>query len=198
MKYLSGEEPCQNFLSGGVSMKIFHTRKQLLAFFMPGFLIGIIYVNFFAVKYMGDPGIFSTYFLEQYQSVDIVAGEYLWYLIRVRVIPFLVLSGLALTKARKAAAVLFLVWTGISGGILISLAVIDMGIKGSILCITGMLPQFIFYIPAYLVLLWYAYIYPGSQWNRQKTIFISFMMAVGLILEIYVNPLLVRAFISTL
>ena len=103
-----------------------------------------------------------------------------------------------LTKARKAAAVLFLVWTGISGGILISLAVIDMGIKGSILCITGMLPQFIFYIPAYLVLLWYAYIYPGSQWNRQKTIFISFMMAVGLILEIYVNPLLVRAFISTL
>ena len=129
-------------------MKIFHTRKQLLAFFMPGFLIGIIYVNFFAVKYMGEPGIFSTYFLEQYQSVDIVAGEYLWYLIRVRVIPFLVLSGLALTKARKAAAVLFLVWTGISGGILISLAVIDMGIKGSILCITGMLPQFIFYIPA--------------------------------------------------
>ena len=97
---------------------------------------------------MGEPGIFSTYFLEQYQSVDIVAGEYLWYLIRVRVIPFLVLSGLALTKARKAAAVLFLVWTGISGGILISLAVIDMGIKGSILCITGMLPQFIFYIPA--------------------------------------------------
>ena len=59
-------------------MKIFHTRKQLLAFFMPGFLIGIIYVNFFAVKYMGEPDIFSTYFLEQYQSVDIVAGEYLW------------------------------------------------------------------------------------------------------------------------
>ena len=86
-------------------MKIFHTRKQLLAFFMPGFLLGIVYVNFFAVKYMAEPGIFSTYFLEQYQSVDIVAGEYLWYLIRVRIFPFLVLSGLVLTKARKAAAV---------------------------------------------------------------------------------------------
>ena len=110
-------------------MKIFHTRKQLLAFFMPGFLFGVLYVNFFAVKYMAQPGIFSTYFLEQYQSVDIVAGEYLWYLIRVRVFPFLVLSGLALTKARKAAAVLFLAWTGISGGILFSLAVADIGNK---------------------------------------------------------------------
>lgn len=198
MKYLSGKKPCQNIVSGGVSMKIFHTRKQLLAFFMPGFLLGVLYVNFFAVKYMAQPGIFSTYFLEQYQSVDIVAGEYLWYLIRVRVFPFLVLSGLALTKARKAAAVLFLAWTGISGGILFSLAVADMGIKGSILCITGMLPQFLFYIPAYLVLIWYAYSYPDSHWNRQKTIFISFMMAAGLIFEIYVNPLLVRAFLSTL
>ena len=179
-------------------MKIFHTRKQLLAFFMPGFLLGIVYVQFFSVKNMAGPRIFSTYFLEEYQSVDIVAGEYLWYLIRVRIFPFLVLAGLVLTKARKAAAVLFLLWTGISGGILISLAVIDMGIKGSILCITGMLPQFLFYIPAYLVLIWYAFIYPGSLWNRQKTVFISFMMAAGLILEIYVNPLLVRAFLSTL
>ena len=72
-------------------MKVFHTRKQFLCFFMPGFIIGIVYVNFFAVKYMADPGLFSTYFLEEYQSVDIVAGEYMWYLIRVRVFPLLVL-----------------------------------------------------------------------------------------------------------
>ena len=58
-------------------MKIFHTRKQLLVFFMPGFLLGIIYVNFIAVKYMAEPGIFSSYFLEQFRSADIVAEEYL-------------------------------------------------------------------------------------------------------------------------
>lgn len=179
-------------------MKILHTRKQLLAFFMPGFVFGVVFVNFIAVKYMAEPGIFRSYFLEQYQSVEIVAGEYLWYLIRIRVFPFLVLTGLTLTKAKKPAAILFLVWTGISGGVLISLAAAEMGIKGSILCIVGVLPQFLFYIPAYLVLLWYAYAYPSCQWNRQKTIFISFMMAAGLILEVYVNPLLVRAFISAL
>ena len=52
-------------------MKIFHTRKQFLAFFMPGFLAGIIYVNFIAKKYMAEPGIFNDYFLNQFVNVKI-------------------------------------------------------------------------------------------------------------------------------
>ena len=112
-------------------MKIFRTRKQFLVFFMPGFLLGIIYVNFIARKYMAEPGIFSDYFLNQFQSASIDAREYIWYLLRVRAVPFLALAGLSFTKVRKPAAVLFLVWTGISGGILISAAVLNMGIKGS-------------------------------------------------------------------
>ena len=46
-------------------MKIFHTRKHLLAFFMPGFLFGVIYVNLIAKNYVAEPGIFSDYFLSQ-------------------------------------------------------------------------------------------------------------------------------------
>lgn len=198
MKYLSEKELCQKSGMGGISMKVFHTRKQFLCFFMPGFIIGIVYVNFFAVKYMADPVLFSTYFLEEYQSVDIVAGEYMWYLIRVRVFPLLVLAGFSLTKAKKAAAVLFLVWAGISAGILISLAAVEMGIKGCLLCVTGLFPQFLFYVPAYLVLLWYACSGPAGRWNRHKTVFVSLMTAIGMILEIYVNPILIRMFISTL
>lgn len=179
-------------------MKIFHTRKHLLAFFMPGFLFGVIYVNLIAKNYIAEPGIFSDYFLSQYQTVKVTAEEYIWYLIRLRVVPFLVLLGLSFTRARKIAAVLFLVWTGISGGILISTAVISMGIKGSLLCIIGVFPQFVFYIPAYLILIWYCWSYPKNRWNRQKTVFVSLAVSVGMALEIYVNPSLVRAFLSTL
>ena len=106
--------------------------------------------------------------------------------------------GRSFTKMRKIAAVLFLVWTGISGGILISTAVISMGIKGSLLCTVGILPQFVFYVPAYLILIWYCYSYPKSQWNRQKAVFAALAVSVGMILEIFVNPSLVRAFLSTL
>lgn len=179
-------------------MKIFRTRKQFLVFFMPGFLLGIIYVNFIARKYMAEPGIFSDYFLNQFQSSSIDAREYIWYLLRLRAVPFLVLAGLSFTKARKISAVLFLVWTGISGGILISAAVLNMGIKGSLLCIVGLFPQFLLYIPAYVVLLWHCYTAPQTHWNRQKTLFVSLAMAVGIILEMYVNPVLVKAFLSVL
>ena len=150
-------------------MKIFHSRKQFLVFFMPGFLLGIVYVNFIARKYMAEPGIFSDFFL-----------------------------GLSLTKAGKVSAALFLVWTGISAGILISAAVLNLGIKGSILCLVGLFPQFLLYIPAYVVLLWYCYTVPQTHWNRQKTIFVSLAMSVGILLEIYINPIIVKAFLSVL
>lgn len=179
-------------------MKILHTRKQLFAFFMPGFLFGILYVNLIMKKYTAEPGIFSDYFLNQYQTAEIVAEEYIWYLIRVRTIPFLVLLGLAFTKIRKAASIAFIVWTGFSGGMLLSMAVLGMGIKGSILCIVGILPQFLLYIPAYMVVIWYSYTYPQNKWNAQKSVFVGLAMTVGVILEAYVNPILMQAFLKTL
>ena len=179
-------------------MTTFRSKKQFLIFFMPGFLLGIVYVNFVARKYMAEPGIFSDFFLNQFQSVSIDVKEYVWYLLRLRAAPFLALAGLSFTKAGKISAVLFLVWTGISAGILVSAAVLNMGIKGSILCLAGLFPQFLFYIPAYAILLWYCYTVPQTHWNRQKTIFVSLAMSVGIILELYVNPMIIKAFLSVL
>ncbi|MEE0201020.1 stage II sporulation protein M [Faecalicatena contorta] len=179
-------------------MKILHTRKQLFAFFMPGFLLGILYVNLIMKQYTAEPGIFSDYFLKQYQSVSIVAEEYIWYLIKIRAVPFLILLGLAFTKMRKAASIAFLVWTGFSSGMLLSMAVLSMGIKGSILCIVGILPQFLLYVPAYMVIIWYSYTYPQNKWNTQKSIFLGLTMLVGIILEAYVNPILMQGYLRTL
>ena len=179
-------------------MKIFHTRKQFLAFFMPGFLLGIIYVNFIARKYMAEPGIFSEFFLNQFVNVQIDVREYLWYLLRLRVVPFIALAALSFTRIRRAAAVLFLVWAGVSGGILISAAAADLGIKGCLLCVTALFPQFMFYIPAFIVMLWYCYTAPQNHWNRQKTIFVTLTMSLGLITELYINPVIVKVFLSTL
>ena len=175
-----------------------HTQKQLHVLSMPRFLQDVHYLNAAAKKYVAEPGIFSEYFLDQFQTVKIEAGEYLWYLLRLRVLPFLALLALSMTKMRRVAAALFLLWTGMSAGILISTAVLSMGIRGSFLCIAGILPQFIFYIPAYLILLWYCWSYPKSSWNRQKTLFILIALTAGILLEIYVNPSIVRAFLSTL
>ena len=173
-------------------MKVFHVKKQLAALFMPGFLIGIIYVNFLAKKYVAAPDLFSEYFLDQFRGVQIDEKEYLWYLLRIRCVPFFMLSGLALTKLKKVSAGLFLGWTGISVGVLVSLAASNLGMKGCLLCLIGVSPQFLFYIPAYFMILKYCYESEDGRWNRQKTIFVS----LGIITELYVNPVLVKLFLN--
>ena len=84
------------------------------------------------------------------------------------------------------------------GDILISSAAADQGIQGCLLCVTALLPQFLFYIPAFVVLLWYSYSLPQARWNRQKTIFIALMMSLGIITELYVNPVLMKLYLSVL
>lgn len=179
-------------------MKILHTKKKMFAFFMPGFLCGILYVNLIAGEYLKDAGIFSEYFLKQYAAVDVSVPEYMLYLVGIRLFLFLVMTGFVFTRFRKAAAYGFLVWTGFSGGMLLAMGAFSLGLKGVLLCITGMLPHFLFYIPAYTVLLWYAMMAPRSTWNRQKTIFVVWMMGMGLVLEGYVSPVLMKAFLKIL
>lgn len=179
-------------------MKIFQTRKHLVVFFMPGFLLGILYVNLIVKKYMAESGMFGMYFLNQYRNTEIIAEEYIWYLLRVRAVPFFALLGLMFTKARKVSSVAFLLWMGFSSGILFSMAVLGMGIKGTLLCIVGILPQFLFYIPAFIVVIWYGCTYPSNHWNTQKGIFVALAMFLGIMAEIYVNPILIKSFLGTL
>lgn len=183
-------------MTGGSVLKKFHTGKRILTLFMPGFLFGIIYTNFIARQYVAEPEVFSDYFLQQFLQTRIVAQEFIWYVLKVRAIPFAVLLGLAFTKMRKMTASLFAIWTGISGGILLSIAVTELGIRGSIFCLLGIFPQFLFYIPSFLIVLSYCWMYPKSRWSREKTIMSVDMLLSGMIMETYVNPFLLHAFLK--
>ena len=126
---------------------------------------------------MAAPDLFSELFFGSIQGCADRRKEYLWYLLRIRCVPFFMLSGLALTKLKKVSAGLFLGWTGISVGVLVSLAASNLGMKGCLLCLIGVSPQFLFYIPAYFMILKYCYESEDGRWNRQKTIFVGLMMS---------------------
>ncbi len=179
-------------------MKILRTKKWMFAIFIPGFLLGILYVNVMIGRHLTDYSIFSEYFLKQYASVDVSVPEYMMYLTGIRLFPFFMLAGLIFTRFRKAAAGIFLVWTGFSGGMLLTMGAFSMGIKGVLLCMVALLPHFLFYIPAYVVLLWYAMTAPHNRWNRQKTIFVLLMLGMGIVSEGYVGPVLMKTFLKTL
>lgn len=176
-------------------MKIFHTRKQMLAFFMPGFILGIAYINFFARRYVAGEGIFERQILEQYVKASFDVREYLFYVLRMRLIPFLLLALTIFMSIRKIVAYAFLLWTGFTSGMILSTAALELGAQGCLFCIVGVFPQMFFYVSAYIVILWYSMMYPHNRWNRQKTGFVIAMMAAGILSEALLNPILVKMFL---
>lgn len=179
-------------------MRIFRNKSQFLAvFLMFGFVLGILYANIVSRQYVTASGIFNDYFLNQYVQTDIVAEDYIWYVIQARVVPFLAVCLLGCTKWKKLLVGVVLCWTGFSGGMLAVSAVMKLGMKGLILCVTGIFPQFFLYILAYAVLLIYLYRFPEGRWNAGKTIFIVLTFVVGILMETYVNPILMKLVIKT-
>ena len=68
-------------------MEFYRKKYQLPMLYLIGFGTGILYANFIAKNYVTMTGIFHEYFLNQYTQVKIINEDYLWYLLRWRVMP---------------------------------------------------------------------------------------------------------------
>ena len=49
-----------------------------------------------------------------------------------------------------------------------------------------------------MVLLWYLFTYPEAKWNPSKMISMVLFIIVGILLECYVNPIIMELFLKTL
>ncbi|MEF9945010.1 MAG: stage II sporulation protein M [Lachnospiraceae bacterium] len=179
-------------------MKIHRNKKQLLGYYMLGFLIGILYANFIGRQYTGTSGIFDAYFLHQYAQTEVIAADYMWYIMGIRVVPLILFCILGMTRFRKWIAAGALIFAGFSSGMMGVTSVMQLGIRGIFLCLVGMTPQFFFYLLAYAVLLWHFYSDNRSKFEIGKAVFVGLIFAIGMVLEGYVNPVLMKLFIKTL
>ena len=184
MKYLS---------DGGSWVKLYKYKNQLLIIMLAvGFFVGILYENIVSKSFGVSLHIFQNYFLTQYTKMEIVAEEYLWYVAKARLLPIIgmILTGCLRWKRILACAVS--AWTGFLVGILIVVSMVQLGVKGILFCVMGMLPHMICYVLTYSMLLLYYYHYPRRNWNLAKTCFVIVCMFVGIIMEVYLNPLLIK------
>lgn len=179
-------------------MKYFSEKHILLTAFLLGLTAGILYANLTADAYLAESGIFSTFFLSQYSGIRIDKREFLLYLLPIRLLPVGVMGVLAAAGARKTAAAGSVVWFGFLGGVLFVTSVMQMGMKGMILCVVAMFPQILLYVLAYAVILWSLYAWPAVRWSFSKTVFTILVFAVGILLEVYVNPVLLKLYLGSL
>lgn len=171
-------------------------KKYVLVFCMTGFFAGIVYSNLAVSSFLSEAGIFNDYFLSQYSQADILVTDYFWYISKIRLGWLLVLVVLGCTKAKKAAAGLFLAWTGFSCGMVMTAAVLKMGLKGLLLCLAALIPHIFFYGAGYLILLLTYLCYPESRWNVSKIASVFLLVLSGILLECYVNPAIMQWFIG--
>ncbi len=177
--------------------------------FFAGLLAGIVLVYFNTEVFLSESGFLSRVSLERLGRVDVNESIFFLYVLRKRIGMLWLAAILSTTFAGIVTTYLFVLWAGVCGGVVAAVSVMRYGIKGFLLLAGGMMPHFLLYIPAFLLVAdWcfqictrlyypvrdYTEVHTGSVSQRAGILgnFLLFhgVVIIGAIFESYVNPVL--------
>lgn len=191
----------------------FDRKNTLLFIFMGGLFFGLFYANFFAGEYLGNVGFVSDYFQIHYLQQDVENNLLFAYLLKGRGVSFGLIWLMGSSFLGGILIYVILGWIGFSAGIYLVAALVKYGIGGIGLCLAAIFPQCLFYLPAFGLVLWQAYItrrngcwlekWPGKGFSgrhSQRSLFVylvvlflgMLLLFLGILLESYVNPLILK------
>lgn len=188
-----------------LKFKIIH-KKFFIVLFMIGFLVGILFTNIFGKAYILGVGLLGEYFLLHFKYTQINYNRLLMYVFQERIQLFLVVCILGITNIGIPVIGAFFVWLGFSSGVLLSVGILKFGLKGIMICLSAVFPQFLIYIPVYLLYsdkLIDQKVSGRSTWKKQKWLqYVLFVVlgilviAFGAVLETYINPIILKKVLS--
>ena len=160
--------------------------------FLAGFFAGIAAVCLFPEELVAETGFLDAAFLSKMQMLAVNQNGLLLYSLRCRleVTAFLVL--LAAAGLAGLGSLLLLGWCGISAGCMLTALSMRYGIRGILFFLGCLLPQQLFLIPGYFMLLCWC-----EKRNGKRRLFYAFsMIFAGCLLESYVNPAVIKMVIK--
>ncbi|MDE6168935.1 MAG: stage II sporulation protein M, partial [Acetatifactor sp.] len=131
-----------------IAGKSFSGRLKLLPVFCAGLLAGIVIMNLGKSILLENTGLFDedTLYHMKYMTVD---GSALFsYVFRKRIMTVLILAMLATTYLGLAVCVGTAFWYGMSAGGYLTALALRYGLKGILLALAGVFPQYLLYVPA--------------------------------------------------
>lgn len=189
-------------------------RRWLLVFGL-GFFLGILIMNFGSGRFLGEGELLDTSVLGRMRYMEIDGGNFLRYELPQRFRLFLTLLFFSTTCFGIALVYLCVGWLGMLAGMLITAVIIKFGLKGILVIFAGAFPHHFLFIPAAFMMLcwccqtcstlyfpgksvWRPYRDKGKQYLHQAgmLLWIFFIVAIGCIMECYVNPILVSDIIK--
>lgn len=127
--------------------------RLLLCWYLSGFILGIIGANLLFRETGYSSGILAVYGTAA--SKEWIDAEALFsHLLFQRGIYFLSMIFLGLTYIGIFAVVLSLLWFGFLAGNLMTIFLLEYGVKGFVAGSVCFLPQIFFYLPGWLLLFW--------------------------------------------
>lgn len=173
---------------------------------MISFVIGILFTNIFGEAYVLGVGLLGEYFLLNFQYTQINYNKLFLYVFEERIKLALFIGILGITNIGIPVICCLFLWLGFSSGVLLSVAIMKFGLKGIAICLGGIFPHFLIYIPLILICsdkIIDMKISERTTFKKQKLtkygLFIIIgilIMTIGVLLESYVNPFILKKIIS--
>lgn len=174
--------------------------EKLLLFYMAGVLLGIVLLQFPDQEFLFRYGFFSESTIEQLRFMDVNGKGLFFYCLRKRGLIAGLLVVFAMTNLAPVVAAVFAGWVGLGTGAWITVASVRYGILGPLLYLVIIMPQALCYLPAFLFYLRWMMGYHLSQerfFGKMAQLFVIFVLfLVGILLESYANPILLKNFIK--
>ena len=182
-------------------------RLSLSYLFLAGIVLGMILIGLGRKVLLADTGILNEEALYHMKYMTVDRNVLFWYVIGIRLKSLLGLVVFATTYLGLVVVGCSAVGYGTSAGMFLAAAVMRYGLKGILLVITAVFPQYILYGPAYFFLLLWCrqicrliYFEKGAKLGNKQLILIKLMQLLGIIaviiagcsLESYINPIILK------
>ncbi len=184
-----------------------------LTIFTIGVFAGMLFMNFGKSILLEDTGLLDEYTLYHMKYMTVDSSALFYYVLRKRLGSVLLLAVLSTTYLGLAVCCGMTLWYGICAGAFLATAVIRYGIRGILLVVAGIFPQYVIYIPAMIILfLWCQSIYRTiylegtGGWSGANSFFlpkrilqlsgILLVFIIGCVMEGFVNPAVLKGILK--
>ena len=178
-----------------------------LYIFLAGFFLGILMINAGRDIFLNGTDLLSTVVLGRLRYLTIDSTLFFGYVMKERLFMAVLICFLGTTYMGYLVISGYVLWFGMAAGVFLSAAAVRYGMKGMILVLGSMFPQYLLLVPVCIMLLAWcdqicAVLYSGNPMHeavfggrRQyllykvpKLILILVLLVIACVLESYVNP----------
>ena len=173
-------------------------KQQMFVDFLLCFLAGIVLANLFGTESFQKNGTLTRYYLKQFQYAEVRSQELLWHVGCNRMTIFLVLLVIGTITKGKLVHALFVAWSGFAYGYFCVLSISAFGMKGVLLCLLALFPQFLAYVPVYLGIVEFSvHRREHGGWKGLAAIAVLLLVLIlGILLESYINPSILQKMLT--